>query len=579
MDCIKIANDVLNKDQKEIIKECITMKSGGLSLEMGYGKTILGLTLGLEYYKETGKPALIIVPKTLISNWIYEINKFFGDKLKYVIFHNDNIKKIEEYVLPPGIGLIITTPQVTSKYYKKRNIQSDLIKYKTLNRGMFNQRTVIEYLIPSMPMLTIKTGGELLYSTQWGCIIVDEVHKYTNITSNLCKSIIALSATHRWVMSGTIFDEPKVERILGYYLLIHNKKFPNSVSEAETFIKYGKYKGYTNTMVMRETNKNFVKPIINEVIINHVLSREEALLYISMKEIMGVIADQMKYYRSIGDNDNFRKFSSYLLAMITYLRQSVVSPILPIANAIVDTCDITNTSQLSRFIVDKINELDIENWLNDANSVKSTRITEALKVINNYKHEKVIIFTNFRTIIDLFKSYLPQNRNVLILTSTLSTETRGELIETFNNSTNDILLLTYAIGAEGLNLQSCKTMLLLDLYWNIGKINQAIARIFRPGQLSKEIDVYYFMANTGMEKALLQKNKEKMKMLNEVKSGNMKSKLKNITVNEVIKIIEIEDNINDLMSNINLNKPKRKKKEDDQNITDLVQRFSSKCSI
>jgi SNF2 family DNA or RNA helicase len=77
-------------------------------------------------------------------------------------------------------------------------------------------------------------------------------------------------------------------------------------------------------------------------------------------------------------------------------------------------------------------------------------------------------------------------------------------------ATNGILLLTYQVGANGLNLQCSNTVLLLDFWWNTGKINQAIARVLRYGQEAKKINIYYFTSNTGIEKILFDKQQAKL---------------------------------------------------------------------
>jgi len=64
----------LTKFQHDIIKECLKKGSGGLSLPMGSGKTIIGLKLALE--QSGDRPIIVVLSKTLIPNWVNEIKKF-----------------------------------------------------------------------------------------------------------------------------------------------------------------------------------------------------------------------------------------------------------------------------------------------------------------------------------------------------------------------------------------------------------------------------------------------------------------------------------------------------------------------
>jgi SNF2 family DNA or RNA helicase len=123
------------------------------------------------------------------------------------------------------------------------------------------------------------------------------------------------------------------------------------------------------------------------------------------------------------------------------------------------------------------------------------------------------------------------------------------LIEEFNNGNigknGNILLLTYEIGGEGLNLQKiANTVILLDFVWSDGKTSQAIARVLRYGQESKEINIYHFISNTAMEKSIFEKHKIKLKIIEELETGGIKTNTKKITVNNIIKIIEKDENLN-----------------------------------
>ena len=98
-----IGYNKLNTYQKDIFNECLQRKSGGLSLPMGSGKTLIALILALHNVKETGLPILILCSKSLIASWEFEIRKFFGEELKYEYVHKGNLKdKMEEWNVTGG---------------------------------------------------------------------------------------------------------------------------------------------------------------------------------------------------------------------------------------------------------------------------------------------------------------------------------------------------------------------------------------------------------------------------------------------------------------------------------------------
>ena len=548
IETIEIGKKHLSDFQKEILNECLVKKSGGLSLTMGSGKTIISIVLALEQTKITKQPILIVVSKTLVESWVSEIKKFFNDSLKYIVFHSNYIKSMNDYVFDENINLIITTPEVLSKYYKLENIEDKFIKKEIINQGRFNQHVINVYNIPLQPYTLNKLGGSFLYSTIWGCLIVDEVQNFTKVSTLKCQSIASLCAKNRWALSGTMFNEPNPERILGYYLIINDQKFPRTVPYATALIRSTLFQGFNSSLVCRKENPSFIKPKINQRIVAHNLSAEEEKLYMTMKVIMMTVNKKVKEYKMIGDDTNARRFGTYLLAMICYLRQCVICSIIPIATVAIDMTDFQNKSSLSDMLSKEIKLQNLDKWFEDIESVKSSRFRETLKIINSHKNENIVIFSCFRTVIDIFRTFLPSDRKIFTISSTMTTKKRAQILEKFSeiseNGLGHILLLTYDIGSEGLNLQVANTVILLDYYWNDGKTSQSVARVLRYGQKSKEVNIYYLTSNTAIEKAIFEKQNVKLQMINELETGRVQTTIKRIQVKDIINIINNEHNIN-----------------------------------
>ena len=110
--------DILKSNQKEIIKEVAdrNLQSGGLSLPLGFGKTRLGIYLGLSY--KCGL-VLVVVSKTVLTTWISEIPKAFGESLQIEILHSNYIKDIGLWKPKPETKLVLTTPEVLATGYEE----------------------------------------------------------------------------------------------------------------------------------------------------------------------------------------------------------------------------------------------------------------------------------------------------------------------------------------------------------------------------------------------------------------------------------------------------------------------------
>jgi SNF2 family DNA or RNA helicase len=158
----------LNEFQKEILQEALVKKSGGLSVPMGSGKTLISLKLGLTL--SPIEPILIVVSKTLIENWKGEIKKFFGDDLKFQVLHSST-GPLDSWKLENNTRIVITTPDVIQKYYAILNIEGEFIRYVTIPRW-HNAADGVDYVVhycsvkaPLRPSPSL--GTDCLFSFKW----------------------------------------------------------------------------------------------------------------------------------------------------------------------------------------------------------------------------------------------------------------------------------------------------------------------------------------------------------------------------------------------------------------------------
>ena len=545
----------LNSFQLSVLTECLQKGSGGMSLPMGSGKTLLSIVLGLEQSEE---PILVVVSKTLVENWKFEINKFFGTSLAYEVLHRDYQPNMDTWTLDPKTRLVITTSDVIGSCYLSKNIESKFVIIDIVNQGRFNQHNIVRFRVPSVPFSKETTGQSLIFGRVWGSLVIDEIQKFTKISSMRCRGLAAICAEHRWGLSGTMFDEPSVERLLGYHLIINSPSFPRTMPAAELFVRDASFRGVARTVVSRLMNEAFYAPKLTEHIINHQLCEEEKKIYLSMKNTIKAINTMVKKMQTQDNVHGVRQFSSYLLAMITYLRQSIICPLIPISNVTLDMMDLISTdstkakSDLSKMLVTEIDNIDLGSWLNNPSSVVSSRMKAGISILDKHSDERIVVFTCFRSCLDIFMNQI-SNRPAMTLCSTMSPKKRADVLDTFSKTTNGILFLTYDLGAEGLNLQTAHTVLLMDMWWNAGKTQQSIARVLRQGQTSSVVDVYYFTSNLGIERAMFHKHEDKLDIGREIANGPLESTVRNMRVQDIISILENEDNekrLNDILKRL-----------------------------
>lgn len=557
---LDIACPKLTSEQVSIIDECMTRDKYGLSVPMGKGKTFMSLVIGLrqKIIERNKNPILVFASKSLIVSWEYEINKFFGKSLVYQTFgpKNSSLK------ICPETMLLIMTAETAGSYYKANDISEKFIirekyyDYRTrlpVSKNTYNNSTV-----PYLQSSKSKNDGSIIYRLDWAAMIIDEGHKYTNISTLRSQAIASVCSKHRIMLSGTLFDEPDFERILGYYVILQIPKFPRNLPDAIKVLKRADYEGIRHTTVERSSRNKEIEHIkVNKILVQHDLGHEESLIYIAMKRTINVLRTEYRK-ANLRTGIEKKKFSSYLITMISRLRQGIVVPIIPVANIVLELEELKdNRSMLSEILMKEFNKLNINEFLSNADSARSTRIGKIIDVLSlkNKKTDKTIMFSCFDTSLKMIKYYINKELDIKIfqLSSTQNFESRGKLIESFKEYQGSaILLTTYELGAEGLNLQCANSVIIVDFWWNQAKTQQAISRVVRRGQESNVVDLYFFTSNTGVERCLFEKQQDKLILLEEIKSGPFKSVVKKMTMHEMLRLIDIHENTTFLTNNYNI---------------------------
>lgn len=505
--------------------------------------TVVSLVTGVKrkIQNDNPNPILVIASKSLIPSWEVEINKFFKNYVPYQVINTDS----KNFTLKPTTQVVLVTAETAGKFYKDNEIDTKFITreiYADPRTRWHLTKNV--YDAPVTPYLKNAVGGSIIYQKNWACLIIDEGHKYTKISTNRCQALGAICAKYRMILSGTLFDEPDFERILGYYITLHYPNFPNNLPDALSFLKSSRYRGTKETIIERGKIE-LTATKVNKHIIQHNLTEEEGQIYVSMKKTLAILRNYCK--RAVRKEDR-KKFSVYLLCMITYIRQSVVVPILPIANIALEMSEISDMrSELSVLLMDQFNKLNLSSFLNDEASARSSRVSEVIKILgkHNKSTDKIIVFSCFCTSLDMLAYYVNEELPIGIykLSNTLSIQARGKLIDNFQKSEeNSILFTTFELGSEGLNLQCANVVVILDFWWNNAKTQQAVARVVRRGQEHSDVDIYFFTSNTGIEKALFAKQQDKLVLLEEIKTGSIKHSVKSLRMEEVLKLIDANEN-------------------------------------
>lgn len=541
MSAINLSN--LSDFQKGILNEAMEKGNGTLFVPMGSGKTRITLTMALLYNSNNNDraPSLVVAAKNVIGGWMEELDKLFPN-VSYTFLHPEWHKDHMTHDVS-GYEIVFTTPQVTSKHYEHRNIKDKLLDHRDVY-----WRSVIFYREPDSPF-----GGETdgpIYSTMWSSYFIDEGDDYLKHTAPRTRSLIGVAAKHRWLLTGTLFSEPKPDNAFGYFLLLNNKTTPRDKPTFQYFAKEGGCK-VMETLVMRNINEDYIPEKLGQEVaskvISHTLTREEADLFLGLKDIIKNLHKKIEGFKNerirLGDPEAFsaelKLLTGILLGMIGYIRQALICPIIPISSMYINMADLSRRDEVTTEFTRELMRLN-PHWLEDERSVFSSRLRKVIELIESHPEERVVVFSDYRKTLDLLRHYIVGRKTFTILGS-MSVSKKMEEIKSWEECHNSVLTLTYAAGGKGLNLQKGSVAIIMDYGWDTTITKQATDRIVRRGQQAKRLSIYYLTSNTGVERGIYNLHLEKKRIgATFIKSGVLETTGR-LKLADMVQLIEMED--------------------------------------
>ena len=427
-------------------------KIGGcLADDMGLGKTFQTIAfMNDDDVKKQISKIIIIVPKSLLTNWKKEFEKF-SSNYRVGIYHGE-----------------------------KRN---------ELN---FNDYDVI-----ITTYATASLDVDFLSKTKFTLAIFDEIQYIKNHKAITSEKIKSLNATVKIGLSGTPME--------------------NNISElwnVMDVLNPGAFGSHTSFLLRyREQNRDELKKILNlfilrrmkQNVLTQLPEKQEHIIYCDMDN------DQRTLYTSINYAvksaiSNMRVFSSsVVLKGLLLLRQCCCHPGL----------------------------LDKEtNPRGTKESCKIDTLKMLVETSINCGH-KILIFSQFTSMLSLIRQELAPYESILFYLDG-NTHNREKIVSDFEKAEKGIFLISIKAGGVGLNLTSAEDVIIYDPWWNPFVEQQAIDRAYRIGQ-NKNVNVYKLVAANTLEEKIVEMQKEKQDVFDEVINGI--SENKNIDIHQILKLL------------------------------------------
>jgi len=543
--------ELLNDVQRGLVESMIekvemaNFRGCLMYLPMGSGKTRVSLISGLNMYglEEGRGPMLVVCSKTLIGNWIDEIRKLFGSSLQYEVLHRDYLgSRIDNWVPHSGTRLVLTTSEVVMKSYKLNGLEGLYVSEE--GRGFGKAHC---YHLPMTGPLVRGdvVGVSVIHNKRWDGMYVDECQNYTNIRTQTCRALSSVYRRHSWLLSGTPLQEPKSERLLGFFQLL-NYPSPSTLGELNGWLGSGDYPGVRAFAI--ECDAPEIEGRLECEHHVYDMSKSEGVIFLWFRQIIVNWFEYYKYMKNVlpRDSDDLKKIRGHLLSLLTYTRIGIVAPKRAVEM-------LMEKIERERFL-SGLSEVLVDLWphIRDAED-NSSRLDKLDEILASHGGDSCIVFSNFVQTLDHARKYVMErhdrslgSRSFYILDSSLSSVKRSEILSLFREDRNGVLFMTYNMGSEGLNLQSANVVINLEPAWNVGKEQQAVGRAYRIGQ-TKDVYQHYLVSNTQFELSLLLKQVGKTRLLEQLMDGgegegyvSMKQKLGSLSYLEMAELIERE---------------------------------------
>ena len=348
----------------------------------------------------------------------------------------------------------------------------------------------IDQMVREEPVfLTITTYGmaakiQSLQEFSWDYLILDEAQAIKNPATKQTRTIKKITADHRIAMTGTPIEN-ELTNLWSLFDFL-NKGLLGSSGEFDEFAKnlekheegYQRLKNMVSPFILRrlKTDKSIIADLPDKM---------EQVDYVSLsKKQVALYRKQVAELEStLGTLSGIQR-RGIVLAAITKLKQICNHP--------------------DQF-------LGQEGFVPEE-SGKFAMLREICSTIYE-KRERVLIFTQYREIIDYLERYLETifGSKGLVLHGGTRVARRAELVDQFNGESYvPFMILSVRAGGTGLNLTAANHVIHFDRWWNPAVENQATDRAYRIGQ-QKNVMVHKLVSKGTIEEkidALISSKKE-----------------------------------------------------------------------
>lgn len=469
-------------------------KGGVLADDMGLGKTVqvISFLCGM-YDSDLMQHCLLVMPTTLITNWVREFEKWVP-------------------------GMRVREFHGTSKAVRSKNLRKIQVKGGVLI-------TSYQMVMNNWELLSSIDGREFF----WDYVILDEAHKIKTTSTKTAKSVNAVLAKHRVLLTGTpvqnnlremwaLFDFALQGSLLGTYKTFKTQ-YENPITRArEKDATPGEkvlgFKMSENLMeiiapyFLRRTKADVMKndkddQKSSEAENQPSPSSDGALEVPSLPEKNDLIVwtylspIQEQIYRMFISLDHIKEVlmtTRSPLAELTILKKLCDHPRLLSDKAASELGLFGGQDDASQETENNSEVSSIDRISDETLISESGKLEFLIELLERLREEgnRTLVFSRSVKMLNIIQRILKNKgfKMVRIDGTVTDLSEREKRIGRFQNDPNySVFLLTTQVGGVGLTLTSANRVVIFDPSWNPATDAQAVDRAYRIGQ-TKNVIVY-----------------------------------------------------------------------------------------
>jgi len=358
------------------------------------------------------------------------------------------------------------------------------------------------------------TRQHWLAETDWRLVILDEAQAIKNPATRQSRAAKKLSARARIVLTGT-----PVENRLGDLWSLFDFLNPGLLGSATVF------KRFVKSLQARERDQ--FAPL-RRLAGPYILRR--------LKTDRTIIAD-------LPEKTEMPRYCNLTKPQVRLYEQAVraMESALESADGMARRGLVLQTLMRLKQVCNHPSQLSGDGEYKPADSGKFLRLAEICEELAE-RQEKVLVFTQFREIIDPLAEHLAGifGRGGLVLHGGTSVKKRKSIVDQFQDDDGPpFFILSLKAGGTGLNLTAAANVIHFDRWWNPAVENQATDRAFRIGQ-ERNVLVHKFVTTGTVEERIDELIEEKRQLADEILAGDGEVNLTELPDDELLRLVRLD---------------------------------------